>query len=109
MPELTIASPYVDTNTFTMGNPLAESTLTLFQSRLYPPVRDLGFGLWTLVLAEKATPPLTSLLLCCICSNYICGRPINSQLCGGGGHTFYDRLKPHILNFTVSMFPFRTM
>jgi hypothetical protein len=31
----------------TMGNPMPESTLTLCQSRLYPPVRDLGFGLST--------------------------------------------------------------
>jgi hypothetical protein len=108
MPELTIASPYVDSNTFTMGNPLTESTLTLSQCRLYPPVRDLGFGLWTLVSAEKATPPLTSLLLYCICSKYICGRPKLTTV-GGGGPTFYDRLKPHILNFTCSMFPFRTM
>jgi hypothetical protein len=46
MPELTITSPYinsrVDSNTFTMGNPMPESTLT----RLCPPVRDFGFGLW---------------------------------------------------------------
>ena len=27
-----------------MGNPMPESTLILCQSRLYPPVRDLGFG-----------------------------------------------------------------
>jgi hypothetical protein len=53
MPELTITSPYIcplqsRPNTFTMGlgNPMPESTLTLCQSRLYPPVRDLGFGLW---------------------------------------------------------------
>ena len=50
MLELTITSPYVhrvDSNTFTcvMGNPMPESTLTLRQSRLYPPVRDFGFGL----------------------------------------------------------------
>jgi hypothetical protein len=49
MPELTITSPYVyfrvDFNLFTMGNPMSESTLTLCQSRLYPPVRDYGFGL----------------------------------------------------------------
>jgi hypothetical protein len=49
MQELTVTSPYVhsrvDSNTFTMGNPMPESTLTLFQSRLYPPVRDFGFGL----------------------------------------------------------------
>jgi hypothetical protein len=31
--------------TCTMGNPMLESTLTIFQSRLYSPVRDLGFGL----------------------------------------------------------------
>jgi hypothetical protein len=30
----------VDSNTFTMGNPMPESTLTLCQSRLYPPVGD---------------------------------------------------------------------
>jgi hypothetical protein len=50
MPELTITSfdahSRVDSNTFTMGNPMPESILTLCQSRLYPPVRDLGFGLW---------------------------------------------------------------
>ncbi len=45
MPELTITSRYVhsrvDSNTFFMGNPMPGSTLTLCQSRLYPPVRDL--------------------------------------------------------------------
>ncbi len=47
--ELIITSPYayvnsrVDSNTFTMGNPMPESTLTICQSRLYPPVRDSGF------------------------------------------------------------------
>jgi hypothetical protein len=49
MPDLTIISPYghfrVDSNTFTMGNPMPESTLTLCQSWLYPSVRDFGFGL----------------------------------------------------------------
>jgi hypothetical protein len=35
----------VDSNTFTMGNPMPESALTLCQSRLYPPVRDFGLGL----------------------------------------------------------------
>jgi hypothetical protein len=42
MPELTIASPYsrFDSNAFTVGNPMPESTLILCQSRLYPPVRD---------------------------------------------------------------------
>ncbi len=40
MPELTIiTSPYVDSDTFTMGNPMPESTLTLCQSQLFPPVR----------------------------------------------------------------------
>ncbi len=38
-------SPYFDSNTCTRGNPMPESTLTLRQSRLSPPVRDLGFGL----------------------------------------------------------------
>jgi hypothetical protein len=32
----------VDSNTFTMSNPMPESTLTLCQSRLYPPVRGGG-------------------------------------------------------------------
>jgi hypothetical protein len=49
MQELTITSPFVhstvDSHTFSMGNPMPESTLTLCQSRLYPPVRDFGFGL----------------------------------------------------------------
>jgi hypothetical protein len=50
MPELTITSPYmstpkVDSKTFTIGNPTPESTLTLCQGRLYPPVRDFRFGL----------------------------------------------------------------
>ncbi len=31
----------VDSNTFTMDSHIPESTLTLCQSRLYPPVRDL--------------------------------------------------------------------
>ncbi len=48
-----ITSPYVhsrvDSNTFTMGNPMPESTLTLCQSRLYPSVRDFGFGLCSLL------------------------------------------------------------
>ncbi len=51
MPELTITSPYVhsrvDSNTFTMGNPMPEPTLTLCQSQLYPPVRDFGFSFKT--------------------------------------------------------------
>jgi hypothetical protein len=48
IPELTITSPYVhsrvDSITFTMGNPMPESTLTLCQRRLYPPVRDFGLA-----------------------------------------------------------------
>jgi hypothetical protein len=28
-----------------MGNPMPESTLTFYQSRFYPPVRTIGFGL----------------------------------------------------------------
>ncbi len=39
-----IISPFVDakvnSNTFIMGNPMPESTLTLCQIRLYLPVRD---------------------------------------------------------------------
>jgi hypothetical protein len=31
MPELTKASPYVDSNTFTTGNPMPDSTLTLIR------------------------------------------------------------------------------
>jgi hypothetical protein len=31
---------------FTMGNPMPESTLTLCQSRLYPPVWDFDLLLW---------------------------------------------------------------
>ncbi len=46
------SSPYVhsrvDFSTFTMGNPMPESTLTLCQSRLYPPARDFLFGLCAL-------------------------------------------------------------
>ncbi len=46
-----ITSPYVhsrvDYDTFTMGNPMPESTLTLCRSKLYPAVRDFGFGLCT--------------------------------------------------------------
>jgi hypothetical protein len=42
-------SPYVnsrvDSNIFTMGNPMPESTLTLCQSLLYPQPRDLRFSL----------------------------------------------------------------
>ncbi len=34
----------VDSKTFTMDNPMPEPTLTLRQSQLYPPVRDLASG-----------------------------------------------------------------
>ncbi len=44
-----ITSPYFhskdDSNTFTMGSPMLESTLTLCQSRLYSPGWDFGYGL----------------------------------------------------------------
>jgi hypothetical protein len=40
---LTLCS--LDSNTFTMGSPLPEPTLTLCQSRLYTPIRDFGFCL----------------------------------------------------------------
>jgi hypothetical protein len=56
VPELTITSPYVhsriDSNTFTMGNPVPESTCRpkhyARESTLSPPVRDFGFGLSSL-------------------------------------------------------------
>ncbi len=40
MPELTVTSPYVDSNTCNMDNPISESTLTRCQSRLYPSVEE---------------------------------------------------------------------
>jgi hypothetical protein len=42
MPELTITSPYV---TSTQSTPTHLPQATLCQCRLYPPVRDLRFGL----------------------------------------------------------------
>ncbi len=61
MPELTITSPYVhtrvDSNTFTMDKPMPESSLTLFQSRLYSPVRDFRFGVWAPVLRIRIRDP----------------------------------------------------
>ncbi len=43
LPEFTITSPFVDSradsNTYTMGKPMSESTLTPRQSRLCPPVK----------------------------------------------------------------------
>ncbi len=58
MMELTITSLCVDSrvdfNTFTMGDPMPESTLTLNMSEsTLSPVRDLGFGLWM----EGRIPP----------------------------------------------------
>ena len=45
---LTLSNSTVDYDTFIMGNPMPESTLTLCQSRLYPPIRDFGVSLcWT--------------------------------------------------------------
>ncbi len=35
-----------------MGNPMPESTVTLCQSRLYPPVRGWEFGLWCLCMRK---------------------------------------------------------
>ncbi len=49
------ASAKVDFSTLTMGNPMPESALTLCQSRLYSPVRDLGFGLRILECYLKTT------------------------------------------------------
>ncbi len=70
MPEVTITSPCVnsrvDSNTFTLGNPMPESTLTLCQSRLYPPVRNFGFGLWS------------------YCHHYIKSARVQYNLCLGG-------------------------
>ncbi len=37
---------------------MPESTLTLCQSWLYPPVRDFGFGLWAYVWCAKNQQPL---------------------------------------------------
>jgi hypothetical protein len=34
-----------DYNTFTVGTPMPESTLTLCQSRICPPIRAFGFGI----------------------------------------------------------------
>jgi hypothetical protein len=47
------STPESTPNTFTIGNTLKESTLTLCQSQLYSPVRDFGFGLWKL---QKPVP-----------------------------------------------------
>jgi hypothetical protein len=44
-------------NACTMGNPLPESTLTLYQSRLKPPVRDFGFDICTATDETTAHAP----------------------------------------------------
>ncbi len=62
MPELTMNSPYVhswvDSNTFTMGNPMTESTLTQCQSRLYPQsgTLDLDSGLRADLIVDPYGP-----------------------------------------------------
>jgi hypothetical protein len=68
VPELTKTSPYVpssvDSNTFTMGNPMPESTLTLF----YSPAGSLSlassitlprFTLFDRTLFDKTFVPFT--------------------------------------------------
>jgi hypothetical protein len=69
MPELTITSPYVhsrvDSNTFTMGNPMPESTLTLRQSWLFIPQSgslDLASGDF---LAIQRSADILSMQLFC--------------------------------------------
>ncbi len=44
-------------DTFNIGNHMPESTLTLCQSRLYPPVRVFGFGLCTHWLDPETSSP----------------------------------------------------
>jgi hypothetical protein len=51
---------YVDSKTFTMGNRMPESTLTLCQSRLYPPVWDLEFDLWCCIMDLQSLLPSLS-------------------------------------------------
>ncbi len=67
MPELIIphltSTPESTPTHLPWGNPIPESTLTLCQSRLYPPVSDFGFGLstvWikTISLKCRAKPEL---------------------------------------------------
>ncbi len=80
---LNIASPYVhsrvDSNTFTMGNPMPESTLSLCQSRLFPPVREFGFGFWFILLGRLKILTIVSNVVCvrkvqwaAIISNVVC-------------------------------------
>ncbi len=70
MPKLSITSPYVharvDSNTFTMGNPMPESTLTLCQSRPYSGTLDLAFG-----LALGLYPKWTGVTVLVLCSNVL--------------------------------------
>jgi hypothetical protein len=59
LPELTITSPYVhsrvDSNTFTMGNPMSKSTLTLCQSLLLSPSQRLW--IWPLRKCQTTSTP----------------------------------------------------
>ncbi len=65
MPVSTITSPYVhsrvDSNTFTMGNAMPQSTLTQCYSQFYPPVRDLNmdlvYGFFTVLEISRRNPP----------------------------------------------------
>jgi hypothetical protein len=60
MPELTITSPYVhsrvDSNTFTMGNPMPESTLnySMPESTLFP---SQGLWIWSQLSPLLSLPP----------------------------------------------------
>jgi hypothetical protein len=62
--ELTITSPCVFSrvysNTFTMVNPMPESTLTLWQRRLYTPDRHFGFGFSTVRTPHSVSPHFTN-------------------------------------------------
>jgi hypothetical protein len=80
----TIASPYVhcrvDSTTFTMGNPMPESTLSLCQSRPYPYARvDLipmpestlspsqGLWIWPLVYPPWTSQNIDNCFKCRLC------------------------------------------
>ncbi len=60
-------------HTCPMGIPVPELTLTLCQSRLYPPVRDQEFGLCVSILNLKSEPVFVNLFT---------SARINSQHCG---------------------------
>ncbi len=72
MPELTITSPYahyrVDSITFNVGNPMPESTLILYKSRLYPPSQVLW--IWPLAthLSQESHSSEYSMWQSCISS-----------------------------------------